>query len=148
MQLSWSSSTAVVAIIDSSPLAPTSSESLATPPPQRANIGAPASPSSARPSSRRTVITQQIYQFALGYPQTPPENSPVSEPVLSFEETKVEKDKMGTFLFKWYVILRNRRALATSPCRAFEQDRGRWVKPLELFRKIFSDGFCSCPKAC
>ncbi|MCJ1247682.1 hypothetical protein MMC30_004897 [Trapelia coarctata] len=103
LQLAWGSSIAAVVIIESRSPALTSSESSATPPPKSADAGAPASPS-ARPSSRRNLITQQIYQFALGYPQTPPENSPVSDPfesVLGSEETKVEKDKMGTFLFKW-----------------------------------------------
>lgn len=64
------------------------------------------SPNQSTPqsASRRSNISSQIYQFALGYPQTPPETSPVCESIGPFlqAEEQIAVEKMGSFLFKWY----------------------------------------------
>lgn len=74
-------------------------------------LNAPGASSSARstPQSakRRSVIPSQTYQFALGFPQTPPENSPELDPVARRLElparTTASPRAMGSFLFTWYV---------------------------------------------
>lgn len=60
--------------------------------------------STPRPASRRSEITSQIYQFALGYPQTPPDTSPVRDPFGPSIDAGFfgGKNSMGSFLFKWY----------------------------------------------
>lgn len=76
----------------------------------------PSSPSTHQPSAtptiysspqsdkRRSLVTDQIYQFALGYPQTPPEPSPLLEaPVDSRDGQEILGSAMGSFVFKWYV---------------------------------------------
>ncbi|MCJ1392381.1 hypothetical protein MMC18_005248 [Xylographa bjoerkii] len=63
----------------------------------------PTSSSPARPASRKSNVTRQIFQFALGYPQTPPETSPELEPIdplVEFQEPEESKN-MGSFLFQW-----------------------------------------------
>ncbi|KAL8862624.1 MAG: hypothetical protein Q9178_001122 [Gyalolechia marmorata] len=54
---------------------------------------------------RRSLITDQIFQFALGYPQTPPETSPVPELTgeLPWKEAEIISGGMGSFVFRWYV---------------------------------------------
>ncbi|KAL8742618.1 MAG: hypothetical protein Q9190_004929 [Brigantiaea leucoxantha] len=54
-------------------------------------------------SSRPSTVTSQIYQFALGYPQTPPETSPVRESngALSKDERIEAARTMGSFVFRW-----------------------------------------------
>ena len=54
--------------------------------------------SSAQISSSR--VTRQLYQFALGCPQTPTESSPSISPIDQAQQSRTD---MGTFLFKWYV---------------------------------------------
>lgn len=97
-----STNTAEVATIDpSSPPPPVSNRSASggIPPPSASTQSIP------RPASRRSNITSQLYQFALGYPQTPPETSPVFDPI--GPSTSVGSsgtgNSMGSFLFKWYV---------------------------------------------
>lgn len=86
------------AVIDSPafPTVPTSS-------PPRPNPG-PASQITPRSPRRRSNITSQIYQFALGYPQTPPEISPELDPIKSVRQTEASftSGSMASFLFKWY----------------------------------------------
>ena len=59
--------------------------------------------SSSRPGSRRSDFNRQIYQFALGYPQTPPDTSPEVDPIgpLLNGGNSPTHPNMGTFLFKW-----------------------------------------------
>ncbi|MCJ1381888.1 hypothetical protein MMC17_005000 [Xylographa soralifera] len=79
-----------------------SSQSAALPPSSIATSRISTS-SPARPVSRRSNVTKQIFQFALGYPQTPPENSPElqpTDPLVEFEEPQESKN-MGSFLFQW-----------------------------------------------
>ncbi|MCJ1486364.1 hypothetical protein MMC06_006541, partial [Schaereria dolodes] len=88
-----------LAIIDSSKSLTPSPTSAAP----QSSIARPETQSPARPASRRSGITKQIYQFALGYPQTPPEASP---DINSFDADLGSgpadlKFKMGSFLFKW-----------------------------------------------
>lgn len=73
----------------------------------------PSGGSSARstpPSAnRRSLVTKQIYQFALGFPQTPPEDSPELSPLEQTLETSPSPGvgtmgTTGSFVFKWYVV--------------------------------------------
>ncbi len=50
-------------------------------------------------------MTNQLFQFALGYLQTPPDTSPEIDPLDDTLDTGAlaTADKMGSFLFKWYV---------------------------------------------
>ena len=91
-----------IAIIDSIPAAHVSPAT----PSKSANSVIATTQSPARPVSRRSNITPQIYQFALGYPESSPENSPVEEAAISVSgvEQLVDKGKMGNFLFQWYAI--------------------------------------------
>jgi len=75
-----------------------------SPPRREANLSS-STQSTPRPASRRSNISSQIYQFGLGYPQTPPETSPILEsPRLSGEgDTPAVGNRMGSFLFKWCV---------------------------------------------
>ncbi|KAK3173268.1 hypothetical protein OEA41_006597 [Lepraria neglecta] len=74
-----------------------------------ASHGGPTAPSSTQSTPRsvkpRSDINKQIYQFALGYPQTPPETSPVLEYGRSELQTGLSGvgEKMGGFIFKWCV---------------------------------------------
>ncbi|KAL8884170.1 MAG: hypothetical protein Q9192_006910, partial [Flavoplaca navasiana] len=67
----------------------------------------PITSSAVRPSPpsahRRSLITDQIYQFALGYPQTPPETSPLLKATSdsSWEEPEIIPGGMGNFVFRW-----------------------------------------------
>ncbi|CAL8577621.1 hypothetical protein XPA_003445 [Xanthoria parietina] len=65
----------------------------------------PISRSSPPSAYRRSLVTDQIYQFALGYPQTPPEPSPLLEPKSDLAREKPEDilGGMGSFVFRWYV---------------------------------------------
>ncbi|KAL9125087.1 MAG: hypothetical protein Q9217_005659 [Psora testacea] len=68
------------------------------------NHGAPSSThSTPRPVSRASNINKQIYQFALGYPQTPPETSPEFGQSQGESENGVSerRNDMGSFLFRW-----------------------------------------------
>ena len=100
------------AVIDSPsfPTVPTSS-------PSRPNPG-PASPTTSRPTRRRSNITSQIYQFALGYPQTPPEISPELDPINSVQQTEAPFTSgiMASFLFKWYATTVSLDKLCPSQC--------------------------------
>ncbi|MCJ1402046.1 hypothetical protein MMC11_005265 [Xylographa trunciseda] len=94
---------ALFATIESPAQAPASSPSSALPSKPSATSRTPTSSSPARPASRRSNVTRQIFQFALGYPQTPPENSPELEstdPLAEFEDPRESKN-MGSFLFQW-----------------------------------------------
>jgi hypothetical protein len=72
--------------------------------PPGASSSARSTPQSAK---RRSIIPSQTYQFALGFPQTPPENSPELDPVAQHLEqpprTTASARAMGSFLFTWYV---------------------------------------------
>lgn len=72
--------------------------------PPGASSSARSTPQSAK---RRSIIPSQTYQFALGFPQTPPENSPELGPVAQHLEqpprTTASARAMGSFLFTWYV---------------------------------------------
>jgi len=80
-------------------------------PPELSLLNPPGASSSARstPQSakRRSIIPSQTYQFALGFPQTPPENSPELDPSAQHLEqpppTTASAGAMGSFLFTWYV---------------------------------------------
>ncbi|KAI4092340.1 MAG: hypothetical protein LQ339_007937, partial [Xanthoria mediterranea] len=63
----------------------------------------PISRSSPPSAYRRSLVTDQIYQFALGYPQTPPEPSPLLEPKSDLAREKPEDilGGMGSFVFRW-----------------------------------------------
>ncbi|KAL8671879.1 MAG: hypothetical protein Q9168_003632 [Polycauliona sp. 1 TL-2023] len=54
-------------------------------------------------ANRRSPITDQIYQFALGYPQTPPEADPALEPTSDWPLAESDKTLggMGSFVFRW-----------------------------------------------
>ena len=100
------------AVIDSPsfPTVPTSS-------PSRPNPG-PASQTTSRPTRRRSNITSQIYQFALGYPQTPPEISPELDSINSVQQTEAPfaSGMMASFLFKWYATAVSLDRLCPSQC--------------------------------
>jgi len=72
--------------------------------PPGASSSARSTPQSAK---RRSIIPSQTYQFALGFPQTPPENSPELDPISQHLEqpprTTASARAMGNFLFTWYV---------------------------------------------
>ncbi|KAL8979568.1 MAG: hypothetical protein Q9205_005124 [Flavoplaca limonia] len=67
----------------------------------------PITSSAVRPSApsahRRSLVTDQIYQFALGYPQTPPETSPLLKATSdsSWEKPEIIQGGMGSFRFQW-----------------------------------------------
>jgi len=74
-------------------------------PPLRASTEHNPPQSSSRPPSRRSNINSQIFQFALGYPQTPPDTTPDPDPIgplLEGDSSGAQSD-MGSFLFQWYV---------------------------------------------
>lgn len=73
--------------------------------PSRASIEHNPPQSSSRPTSRRSNINSQLFQFALGYPQTPPDTTPEQEPIASLLEgdSSGAQSNMGSFLFRWYV---------------------------------------------
>ncbi|KAL9054039.1 MAG: hypothetical protein Q9206_003693 [Seirophora lacunosa] len=52
---------------------------------------------------RRSAITNQLYQFALGYPPTPPDISPLSDPITQpqWGEQEAMTSGMGSFVFRW-----------------------------------------------
>ncbi|KAL8783120.1 MAG: hypothetical protein Q9213_004877 [Squamulea squamosa] len=87
----------LAAIDPATPHRPSSSSHAPSP------FGTPPIARSKTPSAhRRSVITDQIYQFALGYPQTPPENSPLEATGdLLWKEPKVGTGAMGSFVFRW-----------------------------------------------
>lgn len=97
MELELLSNSLQLATIDpSSPSRPSSSSSPIT------SSALRSTPPSAH--RRRSLITGQIYQFALGYPQTPPETSPVPEVTSdSWEKPETIPGGMGSFVFRWYV---------------------------------------------
>ncbi|KAL8775047.1 MAG: hypothetical protein Q9209_000526 [Squamulea sp. 1 TL-2023] len=65
---------------------------------------APIARSNPPSTHRRSIITDQIYQFALGYPQTPPENSPLETTGdLPWDKPEIVTGAMGSFVFRWYV---------------------------------------------
>lgn len=61
--------------------------------------------SSSRPTSRRSNINSQLFQFALGYPQTPPDTTPERDSITSLLDgnSSGTQSNMGSFLFRWYV---------------------------------------------
>ncbi|KAL9639839.1 MAG: hypothetical protein Q9204_000945 [Flavoplaca sp. TL-2023a] len=67
----------------------------------------PITSSAVRPSApsahRRSLVTDQIYQFALGYPQTPPETSPLLKATSdsSWGKPEIIPGGMGNFVFRW-----------------------------------------------
>ncbi|KAL8713987.1 MAG: hypothetical protein Q9220_002133 [cf. Caloplaca sp. 1 TL-2023] len=76
------------------------------------SAAASASPPGAKPaaqpinpsSHRRSLISDQLYQFALGFPQTPPEDSPIPGTPGDIERDVEEEafvSGMGSFVFKW-----------------------------------------------
>ncbi|KAL8950085.1 MAG: hypothetical protein Q9222_003849 [Ikaeria aurantiellina] len=76
------------------------------------NLHTPARPPGARPAAqsidpsslRRSVISDQLYQFALGFPQTPPEDSPPDRELGDFQRDVQEEvllSGMGSFVFRW-----------------------------------------------
>ena len=96
----------ILAIISTSTPPVTSHSSSTTRPHSQATIDSP-SHSPARPASRRSNITRQIYQFALGYPQTPPDDSPNNDSLDPLDhvvarDSVSNQQKMGSFLFQWY----------------------------------------------
>lgn len=111
------------AIIDT----PSSSRSIPSRSTSRPQSGTTSSAhSTPRPTSRRSEVNSQLYQFALGYPLTPPDTSPVKE--LSESSLQIEasglRGSMGTFVFKWCV----ERAWAMA--QIADQLRPRqWIKP-------------------
>ncbi|KAL9584657.1 MAG: hypothetical protein Q9212_001993 [Teloschistes hypoglaucus] len=71
-------------------------------PPTHQPGATPTACSRSQSDKRRSLVTDQIYQFALGYPQTPPEPSPLLElPVGSRERQEILGSAMGSFVFKW-----------------------------------------------
>ena len=79
----------------------TSSDSV----PPRASSGHNPPQSTSRPTSRRSNVNRQIFQFALGYPQTPPDTTPDIDPIgpLLNGGSSGAQSNMGTFVFRWYV---------------------------------------------
>ena len=75
---------------------------VSTPPRPGTGSSARSTPTS---SNRRRNITSQLYHFALGFPQTPPEISPELDPVApqleDSQRTTPGEATMGSFLFKW-----------------------------------------------
>ncbi|KAI9699632.1 MAG: hypothetical protein M1836_002666 [Candelina mexicana] len=57
-----------------------------------------------RPSSRRGDINRQLYQFALGFPQTPPDEGNEIDPIGPLLKSAIpgKSEKMGSFVFKWH----------------------------------------------
>lgn len=94
----WSVSYHIFAIIASS------ANSGTTPPALPPLNGTPLSvPLPPRPNSRRGDINRQLYQFALGFPQTPPDEEYEIDPIgplLNSARPKQSKS-MGSFVFKW-----------------------------------------------
>ena len=95
----------ILAIVSTSTAPATPPSSSTTRPHFQATIDS-LSHSPARPASRRSNVTRQIYQFALGYPQTPPDDSPNNDPLDPLDhvvapDSVPSQQKMGSFLFKW-----------------------------------------------
>lgn len=88
----------IIAIIASSGNSGTTPPAL--PPLKDTPLSVPLPP---RPNSRRGDINRQLYQFALGFPQTPPDEGYEIDPVgplLNSAPPKQSKS-MGSFVFKW-----------------------------------------------
>ncbi|KAL8752647.1 MAG: hypothetical protein Q9184_005664 [Pyrenodesmia sp. 2 TL-2023] len=75
-------------------------DSVASTPYSTAAIAGPSSPEAAYRSS---IISNQLYQFALGYPPTPPDISPPSGSTgqSPWGEQKALLSGMGSFIFSW-----------------------------------------------
>ena len=98
---------------------PNSSRPIPSPSTSRRQSGATSSAhSTPRPASRRSEVNSQLYQFALGYPLTPPDTSPVKELSESFLQTEASglRGSMGSFVFKWCVRDSGQRHRLRSSC--------------------------------
>ncbi|KAL9000564.1 MAG: hypothetical protein Q9169_000857 [Polycauliona sp. 2 TL-2023] len=78
------------------------------------------------------TITDQIYQFALGYPQTPPETDLLLEPTKNLPPTEsdIRLGGMGSFVFRW-----DRPAAEVYVTGTFDD----WAKSVKLDEE--GDGF-------
>jgi len=100
-RLSFASLLSEVATIDPSSCPPRVPNRSAS---RRGPTASSSAHSSPRPASRQSQITNQIYQFALGYPQTPPDTSSDLDPFGPSIDAKslIGGNSMGSFLFTWY----------------------------------------------
>ncbi|KAL8990270.1 MAG: hypothetical protein Q9177_001034 [Variospora cf. flavescens] len=69
----------------------------------KASVAAIAGYTNPQAAHRSSSITNQLYHFALGYPPTPPDTSPLSDPIRQspWGEQVAMTSGTGSFVFRW-----------------------------------------------